>query len=1692
MMRNQRSLRNEIRVQAAACPTGRGGGAVIIVVVSLMTTLLFLGLFFYSWTSQERATAEFYGNTDPLEVDPDPIFDFGLQQVISHTESSRQNSALYGSRWSMLSHVIGTMNADGTPTDLIPYNGNGISVRIDPSLITSTWRTSNDANKDGHVDITTAPTTMSKTFWFDYLGNNSYSAATQAELLLMNFSLRANGGTDYTSNTSFQFSPDAGYTYPDVNSLFLSYEDSASGVTIPSYFRPQYLPGMRGSQNGFNNLYTDSNYAAMVLRPHQSHAYVAAGSLTAGDNANRRFLVTAQAAKSGDQSRVLAAFPFNVDVDNDGNSNECGILSSPPSVGSTSRTLEFDADADGDGIRDSIYMDLDHPIVDLPGGRQVMPLFYFKVVDADGLLNVNTHGNLNLNRTVAGSSYPDSGYGYSHPYGNDTSSGNIRSIHTSNLGLSSTEINPTYALFSDPNNSSYLSSSDQDLALKVHGSIFGFTPSSYYTTASARNRMAATANMELAMLLKGHTDPYGGSPYLGRWSTGAGTETVAFTTMAGTTSTDDDSDYQRGGRFRTDTYLNPLVQPPFVHPLDYIGQAQYPHATTYNEPRRSLGGTPTTGSPAVWPNYDPKWQETDETLSANYSGVHSLRASSTALQSNADSTALTDEPDEIVIEPGQRNYAKDRPFEPGEMAALHLSNTSWASASQHSRLRNLAPMNFEYSRQAEAIRRQFTTDSWDRKELCYPASFNRQWEFTDNGTARFPPSFGSITSRHERISSSNNAAAATSIVDPFRPVIRRLLTVPIAQEVANTAGLTFDSTPAKNNFNSQQKLPQQKLNINRLLVNFDRAGNPIYRELTPHSAFTSADTDTNSYLFNSGAIRPVQHDHLTTYDGSTPITTNYYDTSDALNHLEPNIPAAAGGFAACPFSAASSDKFAQEVWARYDRQRLARDIYVLLYTTAWGGSTFNPTTTTPSYTNLNPLNLGFVDVDSDGYVDAVREMAQFAVNYVDALDRDNTITRFDYDPNLTDGWQAGSTETVYGVEGETLSFSEVLMLLVPRNSTDRARTLVEEENDADHEFLYVELRNSSPFTINLRDDSWRIVRVLHNGSAADTVAEVEIRGSPRSAGGAIGPGENFYISCHDGSAKYGGGGVPMPSDFYVDFQNGSELECAIPKANTSAVVSSNSSAPPRPLADLDLSWSDATYPHQNFYTFTKRIAGGTTTLVQPGGSMTPATPVQFDLVLQRKRNLQQAAFSADTEWVEIDRFFVDTGDWQSFSPATDSQADVATALSSVNSMERRQPLDGRKTSSTAPPPQQHTFSTSDVTYYVSAATVHQKNASLPTSQFTLFQPHFDRDFASPIDLLSVPLYGPPTLASAAAYNLQIHGSTPQRFSRLGLATGHWTAAIRFLNPQQTYPTTPTDYYTNGGDINNNSPANYQNTWYRLLNFISAEPNQNQFGEQNFAQSRRDPGKLNLNMLRHESVMAGLIDDRVHLDPFGRFANSTPYPMTWDVLDASPFTGATQSYPYYPNVNRVWHQQLLIARDGLDPVLTNLSATQNSNIPVPGLPGSSPFRPAANVDPAAAAADDAIDNGLLREAPGVRTTLNERGFGIFDARTVDDFEGSNFTVDYHTARRLLAKVANQTTTRSHVFVIHAGYDLFEAHQPTGSTVQIGGKADDLPGRRMFLVVDMSRLEEAYYDSDPSDSVPGTFDFRKFIIHRQLLP
>ena len=130
----------------------------------------------------------------------------------------------------------------------------------------------------------------------------------------------------------------------------------------------------------------------------------------------------------------------------------------------------------------------------------------------------------------------------------------------------------------------------------------------------------------------------------------------------------------------------------------------------------------------------------------------------------------------------------DEPFPASEMSSLHASNADWSRLNGISRLRKLAPINFEINFEAEEIRRQFTTTSWDRPEFGFSRDNTRTWEVADAvgstaSTQEFPPKFGPVAVTSAPLAAPPNYTATTVAAasdDPLRPELRRLLYVDYA------------------------------------------------------------------------------------------------------------------------------------------------------------------------------------------------------------------------------------------------------------------------------------------------------------------------------------------------------------------------------------------------------------------------------------------------------------------------------------------------------------------------------------------------------------------------------------------------------------------------------------------------------------------------------------------------------------------------------------------------------------------------------------------------------------------------------------------------------------------------------------------------------------------------------------------------
>jgi hypothetical protein len=87
------------------------------------------------------------------------------------------------------------------------------------------------------------------------------------------------------------------------------------------------------------------------------------------------------------------------------------------------------------------------------------------------------------------------------------------------------------------------------------------------------------------------------------------------------------------------------------------------------------------------------------------------------------------------------------------------------------------------------------------------------------------------------------------------------------------------------------------------------------------------------------------------------------------------------------------------------------------------------------------------------------------------------------------------------------------------------------------------------------------------------------------------------------------------------------------------------------------------------------------------------------------------------------------------------------------------------------------------------------------------------------------------------------------------------------------------------------------------------------------------------------------------------------------------------------------------------------------------------------------------------------------------------------LDHHTRDRILSKVANNSTYKSHVYYVWMAVGYFEAHETTVAGVrypQIGARITDLPIHRKFMMVDLSKIDNAY------DATTNTLNYKSFIL------
>ena len=167
------------------------------------------------------------------------------------------------------------------------------------------------------------------------------------------------------------------------------------------------------------------------------------------------------------------------------------------------------------------------------------------------------------------------------------------------------------------------------------------------------------------------------------------------------------------------------------------------------------------------------------------------------------------------------------------------------------------------------------------------------------------------------------------------------------------------------------------------------------------------------------------------------------------------------------------------------------------------------------------------------------------------------------------------------------------------------------------------------------------------------------------------------------------------------------------------------------------------------------------------------------------------------------------------------------------------------------------------------------------------------------------------------------------------------------------------------------------------------------------------------------------------------------------------------------------------------------------MPLPGLPGSKPFRNIADVGYSYTGTSPtivkhpSIADTILRPLPldaGVGAGSSQRRLLEIGslAENQNQTPAANNPVDPYIRHRLLSKIYGNSTTRSNCFAIFVSVKYFQAVEQNGA-IRIGGPLDGTPNpeHRGFFVVDRSKLESGQISSGP------TYNFRAFIDYRKTL-
>ncbi|MBX9653820.1 hypothetical protein K2Y11_09415 [bacterium] len=869
------------------------------------------------------------------------------------------------------------------------------------------------------------------------------------------------------------FGADEDYDYPDINNMFLAMERADGRILIPSFHRPGIIAQVADGVNTltqygydptnavqreligklpwlrYNPSATSGNppadFRGLVLRPR-----------AADRDATTLGVTSPRAGKFREMSDAYIGAVANNQPGQDGLPDDLdgsGFIGDHPS--------ELDVDTEGDGLNDSIWVDLGHPVIQV-GDSAVKPLFAFKVVGMDGKINLNVHGNLYKVPTpqAANKAYnwgPTGGINYTIQ-------------HKSNLGASPTEINPQYGMILGDNGGPSIYSLT---SIRPPAPIWGFVPGT------------STIPDPYQRLLEGYTNLYTGDQAPGRWTgttgnlagvassddngnltnppnlnPGAGQPTVALqesfdTTIGGVGTLTNNYDYSNGSG--ASPIGTPGVAPagtPAVHgvfsPVDFYGVgtkfSPFSHSIQGSSTYATAMGLLPTGQGSIVSGYLNYAEVTGSTFGAKLKSLDDgtvpaatrpLPASELPSKGLSAERLLANEPTETNV----YNPTDDSLFTVTDIVTLLRADDFDSSANQ-SRLVNLFPdqmgrRSVDVSGGAQSqTPMYFSSESYGKRRMQNLFT-HESWDLIRYNAPPFLHSSSGLDGPGKGLYLGPAVAASNGeLLELFGN---------------NLIGI---STLNPESYLARSHSGEAGPNLISQLLNYRLPVNAGTEAVTPTTSPYVTARDVYEQLAMAQTID--KKDFLIPYEVQMG------------RRLDLNRPLTA-------YKSGSGSAVDLE------RESFAQQIYVLL-ALASGAC------------GLDPSGAGSEVMSPQARLAQSRTLAQIAVNIVDYMDPDSVMTMMRFDPDLSDGWDdtsiasakpivdpltgstiasAGTPEftsitTVIGFELPQLVINETLAVITEDNSaTGMMATPIRDE----YLFTWIELFNPWPDMIDPVDNN---------------------------------------------------------------------------------------------------------------------------------------------------------------------------------------------------------------------------------------------------------------------------------------------------------------------------------------------------------------------------------------------------------------------------------------------------------------------------------------------------------------------------------------------------------------------------------------------------------------------------------------------